>query len=171
MARKIDINIEVKDGEVNLAKYIHLHPRLLLHKNGRHYEDQKYKDSDDMYSVGMIMWELWTGSIPPRATGTQTHNQAMVTVESKADHQYSLQKEVGKYLEQLVWSKSPHFNDEQDITTKIWWTVMSSCLDSPQAIRASDWLNEWDGHSGYPPLSMVSGGSNSKTELYEVNNT
>lgn len=142
MERKIDITVQVIDGKADAAKYIHLHPRLLLSDNAQHNEDQKYKARDDMYSVGMIMWELWTGVTPFVETGTHNVNNGMLDVESKEDQQSIARIEIWKYLSNLKPDFS-HFFNEQDSTTKLWWEMVSDCLSTKQNVKAGDWLNKW----------------------------
>lgn len=55
---EVRVNLEpvVTDGKVCLSKYIHLEPKFFQNK-----DLVKYRVRDDMYGVGIIMWEMWAG--------------------------------------------------------------------------------------------------------------
>lgn len=138
----MDIIVQVIDGRVDIAKYIHLHPRLLLYKNS---EEQKYKARDDMYSVGIIMWELWSGKTPSVPTEAQNVNNGMLSVDSREDQQSFLRTEIGEYLSKLKKPHSLRFSNQLDNSKKMWWELISDCLGTQQIVRAGDWLSRWNG--------------------------
>lgn len=53
---RVNLEPEVVDGKVRLSRYIHLAPRFFQNK-----DREFYTATDDMYGVGIIMWELWVG--------------------------------------------------------------------------------------------------------------
>ncbi|XP_053393798.1 uncharacterized protein LOC123525928 [Mercenaria mercenaria] len=53
---RLNLEPEVIDGKVCLSKYIHIEPKFFQNKNR-----VVYRIRDDMYGVGIIMWELWVG--------------------------------------------------------------------------------------------------------------
>lgn len=54
--RRVNLEPEVNGGKVCLSKYIYIAPKFFQNKN-----TVRYMTLDDMYGVGMIMWELWVG--------------------------------------------------------------------------------------------------------------
>lgn len=162
----LDLDIASKDWRREIHKYIHLPPRLLLLK-GKNREDLKYRARDDMYSVGIMMWEVWTGEPPlgdeallsksqdaGNRTDSDTDNRT--AKDNKFDTKEKTDLEVmGEYLNSLQLHQSPHFENKQSITEVDWWNAMIKCKDLTKDIKAKEWIKNWGGHAGYPPLSIV----------------
>lgn len=99
-----------------------------------------------MYSVGIMMWEVWTGE--------RLHDTELLPIMN-AETNTNVCEEVGQYLKELKLARIPHFQVDQDILTETWWHVMATCLESSEDMLAKTWLRAWEGHSGYPPLTIV----------------
>lgn len=127
---EVHIQLKGQDWRNDIGKYVHLSPRLLL-KRGENREDWKYRARDDMYSVGMIMWEIWTGE-QPKPCEEHLHT----TEISDTGNDLEL---LGSYLECLQLPMSFHFEND-DITTKIWCEKMRRCLNVDEKMTATDWF-------------------------------
>lgn len=53
---RLNLEPEVTDGRVCISRYIHVAPEFFQNK-----DRVFYRVRNDMYGVGIIMWELWTG--------------------------------------------------------------------------------------------------------------
>lgn len=142
----MNIQIEVEDGHVLVSKYVHLSPRLFIQRQGSNRENRKYRILDDMYSVGIMMWEVWTGE--------RLHDTELLPIMN-AETNTNVCEEVGQFLKELKPARAPHFQVDYDILTETWWHVMAMCLDASEDMLAKNWLQAWEGHSGYPPLTIV----------------
>lgn len=54
--QRVNIDPQLINDKICLSKYIHLSSKFFRNKNR-----VRYRARDDMYSVGILMWELWTG--------------------------------------------------------------------------------------------------------------
>ena len=138
--REIDIPIEPTDWQNQFHKYIHLCPRVLF-KQGKNCEERKYQAQDDMYSVGIIMWEIWTDKEPWTSELSEWPPNNM-----------------DKFYTTLLsfWElRTKHIGQTTDILSLTWKGQMIKCVQIDHVSKAREWLKAWEGHSGYPAVSVV----------------
>ena len=113
-----NVNLE-PSGKVHLKDFLHINPVFFFNKNR-----VCYRANDDMYGVGVMMWELWTREPVSDLDFVET------LPEDKTPEAIKRFKED---LEQLRPKESPHFNVEVNTLykefIKDWWKSIQGCLE------------------------------------------
>ena len=158
--KRVNLQPEVKDGRVCLSKYIHIKPEFFQNR-----DEVKYKVKDDMYGVGIIMWEMWEGH-PVVELGKEYEipESYMKGVASKEKNDWEDDDDeqvdefwFQKYLKTFLPKKTEHFTDQtnkkRSHLCEEWWRVINMCLN--ESITAKQWLEKWNDYPNFPEVSIV----------------
>ena len=137
-----NLNLEPR-GQVFLKDLLHINPMFFFNKNR-----VWYKANDDMYGVGVMMWELWT----------REPVSSLNFVETIPDNQTQADVERFKQeLEQLQPKESPYFNVTVDNLykefVKDWWKTIHACLG--REMSSKDLEIKLDQIYTFPSLTKV----------------
>ena len=140
------VNLE-PTGTVRLMECLYINPIFFYNKNR-----VCYKAMDDMYGVGVIMWELWTREpvCDLDLVRTIPNDKTEITVTGFLDS-----------LEKLQPKQCPHFEVSVDKLYKQfvqdWWDTIHKCLN--RAVSSKEVENSLNKIVTYPSVTQVDSGS------------
>ncbi|XP_052776009.1 uncharacterized protein LOC128213935 [Mya arenaria] len=189
-----------KKGKVKIVDYVHLSPRLLKIEmlggsvnfiksvkmnnsrigrdgSGHDCDGVCYTSRDDMYSVGMVMWEMWTGEKFEAKKGIIAIDESVSTDDECSSE---LEETVGEtnrleairgvmqskgirgslieVLENLKpCKKLITHEDSEGCVSRAWWDTMCTCINLEKNMTASQWLKSLSDCHAFPLVSIVHG--------------
>ncbi|KAH3832203.1 uncharacterized protein LOC127878040 [Dreissena polymorpha] len=165
LVRPVHIRLQSNDGKLNVIKYVHLAPNLLDGKCISRCDadvgefslvsSASYGTREDMYSVGIIMWEMWRGEEFAGECGT-------IEVKNNQDQEtgsniQNLTEQLSDKLRSMAPKRADFFNDNvEPLLPGTWWTTMSNCLNMWKNLSAMSWLKDWHGVVDYPLVTIAS---------------